>query len=366
MWLRVLQPIEYWAPCAIDRQSVRARRKVGDIVPAADIAGQLLAIWMGEKVELIDAPAPPYPSPPPPDEWPKRRPVERPGPPPWELGGAAPPREPAHGRLECPAALRQWGDRRLLDWFEHVERMTSEAREAFQAADQMFREWRQERYRNQLPWHLLEAKFPDMDPVRPSERRDLLEKITQLWSKAATAAYQELHADFKERWFAGEFFMWGERGGPLLVRSFWRESLDLFKNAPHVRFQGGAEPDIHHVRVYRVVDHPNLVNALAGERQPIGVSAAPDVDQSVPGGAEGNRSQSAKAVLRGRVKDILNREARAERENGISVEINKAGWLRRVRNELGEAGDAVTDHLFNAVWREADIPRAWRAPGRRT
>jgi hypothetical protein len=84
--------------------------------------------------------------------------------------------------------------------------------------------------------------------------------------------------------------------------------------------------------------------------------------QSLPAAkAAGNcqPSQSEKAKLRRRVKEFLGEQAEIEPPRAQT----KADWRHLVRQEFG---DAVTDNLFDAVWRQADLPPAWRAPGRRT
>lgn len=70
-------------------------------------------------------------------------------------------------------------------------------------------------------------------------------------------------------------------------------------------------------------------------------------------------SQSEKAKLRRRVKQFLEAEAEIDPPRAQ----RKADWHRLVRQEYA---DGVTDNLFDEVWREAKLPPAWRAPGRRT
>jgi len=70
-------------------------------------------------------------------------------------------------------------------------------------------------------------------------------------------------------------------------------------------------------------------------------------------------SQSEKAKLRRRVREFLESEANIDPPRAQT----KADWRRLVRQECG---DRVTDYLFETVWRQAEVPAGWRAPGRRT
>ncbi|MBV9199725.1 MAG: hypothetical protein JOY83_08350 [Alphaproteobacteria bacterium] len=105
-------------------------------------------------------------------------------------------------------------------------------------------------------------------------------------------------------------------------------------------------------------DLERLLPELAGE------DTAADGETGSPrpaAGATGGRgeSQSEKAKLRRRVKEVLESEAKKDPPRAQT----KAEWQQLVRQEYG---NAVTDNLFAAVWREAKLPAAWRAPGRRS
>jgi hypothetical protein len=70
--------------------------------------------------------------------------------------------------------------------------------------------------------------------------------------------------------------------------------------------------------------------------------------------------QSEKAKLRRRIKKALEAAARQDPPRAQT----KAGWLELMRQEFGT--DVVTDNLFDEAWQQADLPAAWRTPGRRT
>jgi hypothetical protein len=83
----------------------------------------------------------------------------------------------------------------------------------------------------------------------------------------------------------------------------------------------------------------------SAKQKPTATALAPDDIQT---------SQSDKARLRRRVRAFLEAGSRAN---------TKADW----RVLAGQVfGDAATDNLFEEVWRDADLPPAWRFPGRRT
>jgi hypothetical protein len=70
-------------------------------------------------------------------------------------------------------------------------------------------------------------------------------------------------------------------------------------------------------------------------------------------------SQSEKAQLRQRAREFLEAEARIDPARAQT----KAGWRRLLCQKFG---NAVTDNLFDAARQKADLPPAWRVPGRRT
>ncbi len=172
---------------------------------------------------------------------------------------------------------------------------------------------------------------------------------------------------FNKKWARREVVCFGfplhkkRQGQRELISAELREALRFGGCGPGPKVAGFAcDPeweDTDHrrgvaysnVRFYWVADHPPLV-------------AVPDrVD----------RTQTAKARLRATVKKILEQEAAAETErmardpNELPLESTKAGWLRRVRAQLGADGDKVTKTLFDVVWKTAAIREAWRTPGAR-
>lgn len=158
----------------------------------------------------------------------------------------------------------------------------------------------------------------------------------------------ELRAPMKEHFDrqlrAGSWICYGfseERGERVRIGSPWRDGLSFDDAGGMTDKRGGRYSD---VLFYRASELP---------RQPISVQP-----QTVPPNPE--LSQSEKAKLRRRLKDFL------ERETGIDPPRarTKAEWLGSARQEFG--ADAVTENLFEEVWREADLPPMWRAPGRRT
>lgn len=104
-------------------------------------------------------------------------------------------------------------------------------------------------------------------------------------------------------------------------------------------------------------DLERLLQELAGDR-----AEGSDTSIIEPGAATASRqdTHSEKAKLRRRIKKALE----AETEQDPPRAQSKAGWLELMRQKFG--ADAVTDNLFDEAWQKADLPEAWRAPGRRT
>lgn len=83
--------------------------------------------------------------------------------------------------------------------------------------------------------------------------------------------------------------------------------------------------------------------------------------------AKAGNAASAKSKLLRSVKEFLERHARAashaETDSRAELPHRKVEWYELTRKTCGSA---VTNHLFNEAWREADLPADWRMPGRRT
>jgi hypothetical protein len=87
---------------------------------------------------------------------------------------------------------------------------------------------------------------------------------------------------------------------------------------------------------------------------------APEPDDADRKAADDHQaSQSEKAKVRRRLKEFLEAEVKIAPPRART----KENWQLLARQELG---NAVTKNLFDEVWRGADLPAAWRTPGRRT
>jgi len=161
----------------------------------------------------------------------------------------------------------------------------------------------------------------------------------------------ELRAPLKEPFDrqlrAGKWVCYGfseERGERVRIGSPWRDGLGFDDMGGMADKRGGRYSDVLFYRATAAAERP---------RQPI--AAQPETMPTSP-----VLSQSEKAKLRGRLRDFLQRGTRTDPPQART----KAEWLDAARQRFG--ADAVTDNLFKEVWRDADLPAVWRAPGRRT
>ena len=274
------------------------------------------------------------------------------GPPSWELAGAVLPRQPAHGGLPYHEALAAWGHPDLMAKLAATRRAHVDAKEAEKIAAAELQAWRDSRrtvYGSQV------AVYPTGRPPEPIARHEAARAAAVAAGKAEMEALRAAEADFKERWYSGELIAFGIRENePVLMRSARRHELRFSGTRAEVIVPLGrsrTEPDFHEVLFYRSADHSHL-RALADD---VLTTAGP----SSPSARSG-QSQSAKARLRADLKGFLEREAKAEMPRAAS----KSGWISLARVEFG-LGE-VTDNLFEQVWAEADLPSAWREPGRRS
>ncbi len=149
-----------------------------------------------------------------------------------------------------------------------------------------------------------------------------------------------------------EYKWQGDRIRPRVWRGIARGEATLTTDPSAGASSRGSWSDPY---VFRA-DLEELVRELAGDS----AAGQPETGTTEPpASATSAQSQSDKARLRRRVKEMLESEANIVPPRAQT----KADWRRLVREECG---DAVTDNLFDEVWREAALPAAWRAPGRRT
>ena len=158
----------------------------------------------------------------------------------------------------------------------------------------------------------------------------------------------ELRAPLKEHFDrqlrAGKWICHGfseERGERVRIGSPWRDGLSFDDVGGLTDKRGGRYSDVLFYRAAELPRDPILARPQPAPLKPLLL-------------------QSEKAKLRHQLKDFLERETRIDPPQART----KAEWLQSARKQFG--ADLVTDNLFEEVWREADLPGLWRAPGRRT
>lgn len=156
-----------------------------------------------------------------------------------------------------------------------------------------------------------------------------------------------LKAHFDRQLRVGKWVCYGfseERGERVRVGSPWRDGLAFDDLGGMSDKRGNRYSDVLFYRATSAIRMPP---------RPLAVQTPAVAPNPV-------LSQSEKEKLRRRVKEFIERETKIDPPRAGT----KAEWLQLCRQEFGT--DRVTDNLFDGVWRDADLPLAWRAPGRRT